>query len=74
MSGRRCARWFVFKKLLENKDLNVIAFEPMKKTFIELKKIEKIIKKDLNVLILVCQIRLEEQKYFIQILYRNCLQ
>ena len=29
------------KKLLENKDLNVIAFEPMKKTFIELKKLEK---------------------------------
>ena len=27
------------KKLLENKDLHVIAFEPMKKTFIELKKI-----------------------------------
>ena len=45
MSGRRCARWFVFKKLLENKDLNVIAFEPMKKTFIELKKIEKNYKK-----------------------------
>ena len=33
------------KKLLENKDLNVIAFEPMKKTFIELKKIEKNYKK-----------------------------
>ena len=29
------------KKLLENKDVNVIAFEPMKKTFLELKKLEK---------------------------------
>ena len=29
------------KKLLENKDVNIIAFEPMKKPFLELKKIEK---------------------------------
>ena len=28
-------------KLLEKKDLNIIAFEPMKKPFLELKKIEK---------------------------------
>ena len=33
------------KNLLENKDLNVIAFEPMKKILIELKKIEKNYKK-----------------------------
>jgi FkbM family methyltransferase len=32
------------KKLLRNKDVNVIAFEPMKKNFSELKKLEKIYK------------------------------
>ena len=30
------------KKLLENRDINVIAFEPMKKSYADLKKMEKI--------------------------------
>ena len=32
------------KKLLENRDINVIAFEPMKKSYADLKKMEKIYK------------------------------
>ena len=59
------------KKLLAIKNIKVIAFEPMKHSYLELKKVEAENKKILNVSILLCQIKKKFQKYIILILNLN---
>ena len=52
------------KKLLENKDINVIAFEPMKKTYLELKKMEKSYKNQFRCFNIALSNRIENTKIF----------